>query len=540
MPAGQTPSPLQVRWLPFFLGWFCLGWFCSCQSLSQIVVDIDTDLEVPSELDVVRLTVTGATQTVGPRQIDLTVSDAPTFPLTLGLVPGGALSPVSITAEALRTQGVMTPIVIVSQQAQTEFVEGRSLLLRMLLLSSCTQIVCGAGLTCVDGVCADVHRPGPSLPTFTGKLPARPPPRAVVTPIGGRSIWAAGNRTCAVDGPTLYCWGQNADGQLGIGTTQTAVTTRQTVMTLGSPSAIGLGLFHSCACDSAGQAFCWGRNTDGQLGTGNTALASRPVAVRGLTDCVAIAGGAQHTCGLRQGGVVWCWGGNAKGQLGQGAPTATPVTMPRLVPGLSEVVEVGAGDRSTCARLMDATIWCWGDNASGQLGDGTTKDHASPAQVVGLPADIVELAVSRLFVCVRRATGQILCWGDNTYGQLGNGTKTTSSIPVEVAGVADATQIAPGGAQHVCIVRRSGRASCWGGNMFGQFGDGTLVGSLVPVDVTDISGVVSLSAGSTHTCARHSMGLGCWGQNTLSQLGEGTMIDRDTPISVAGFPSSFP
>ena len=539
MPAAQVSTPLQVRWRPVAFGSFCLALLCGCQALSQIVLDVDTDLEVPTEIDTVRLTIVGATQTVGPKDIDLTSGQAPTFPLTLGLVPGGALSPVSITVEGLRARGVMTAVSIVAQQVQTEFVEGRSLLLRMLLLSSCTRFVCGGGQTCVDGVCAEMHRAGSSLPPFTGKLGDRPPARNVVTPVGGRSVWAAGGRTCAIDGVTLYCWGQNTDGQLGTGTVQNA-SSRQPVVTLQSPSAIGLGLSHSCACDSVGQAFCWGRNADGQLGLGNTAATSRPTAVPGLRDCTGMAGGAQHTCGLHQGGTLSCWGGNAKGQLGQGAASATPVTMPRLVAGLGDVVEVGAGDRFTCVRRGDATIWCWGDNASGQLGDGTMKDHALPAQVPGLPADIVELAVSRLFVCARRATGQLWCWGDNTYGQLGNGTKTTSNTPVEVAGVADAVQIAAGGTQHVCIIRRSGVASCWGGNMFGQFGTGGTASSLVPVNVTDISGVVSLSAGSTHTCARHSMGLGCWGQNNVNQLGEGTIIDRDTPISVAGFPSSFP
>ena len=127
------------------------------------------------------------------------------------------------------------------------------------------------------------------------------------------------------------------------------------------------------------------------------------------------------------------------------------------------------------------------------------------------------------------------CWGANDVGQLGNGaTKTISAVPVVAAGVADAIQLAAG-LIHICVLRRTGVVSCWGGNMDGQLGIGTTIDSTAVVDVKDIRQATSISAGSVHTCARHAEGLACWGENLVNQLGDGTSTDRASPVSVAGF-----
>ena len=156
----------------------------------------------------------------------------------------------------------------------------------------------------------------------------------------------------------------------------------------------------------------------------------------------------------------------------------------------------------------------------------------------GLTMDIAELAVGRFFACVLHTTGKVSCWGDNTAGQLGATSpvagSTISSVPLDVAGIADGIQVATG-LQHACVIHRTGVLSCWGGNSSGQLGDGTPTSSQTPVDVLQIAGVTSITAGSIHTCARHSMGLSCWGDNFVNQLGDGSTTNRSRPVSVAGF-----
>jgi alpha-tubulin suppressor-like RCC1 family protein len=307
------------------------------------------------------------------------------------------------------------------------------------------------------------------------------------------------------------------------------------VLNLQNPAAVGLGQLVTCVCDHAGAAWCWGRNLEGELGLGATSTtATVPTEVPGVTDCAQIAGGKYHTCMLRTGGTVSCWGNNDSGQVGQPSGSMPTVISPTAVPGLSGVAEVHAGEKSTCARKTDMTVACWGENGLGQLGDGTTTSRPTPMPVMGLAADVVELAAGRIFYCARHVSGAVSCWGGNGSGQLGNLSTMDSGVPVDVAGVADATQLAAG-FKHACAIRRTGVVSCWGGNSNGQLGDDTIVDSLAPVDVLDIVQATSIAAGSVHTCARHVGGLSCWGENIVNELGDGTTTDRWRPVSVAGF-----
>ena len=487
---------------------------------------IDTDLAVPAELDHVQLSLWGPSQAVDPISVDLRGSGAPAFPLTLGLTPAGALSPVTI--EVAGQRGIDSVVV---QDVRTAFLEGTKRTLRILLTLSCQGITCPSDQTCRSGTCGPIDRPGDSLPPWTGTAPPRLDDQSTL--IGGRSVWAAGWHSCATKGDTLSCWGRNDDGELGISSTE-RVPTRRAVMNLQTPPAsVALGEFHSCVCDRAGQAWCWGRNAEGQLGTGDVQVHLAPVAVVGLSDCVQIAGGGYHVCAVRAGGSVSCWGRNNEGQIGQPAAT-TPVATPVLVPGLSAVVEVRAGERFTCARRTNGTILCWGDNSLGQLGDGTLTSRDAPGRVMNLPSPPSELAAGRFFACARLGTGHVSCWGENSAGVLG-GAPNPSRLPVDIAGLDDAVQIATGH-QHACALHLTGSVSCWGSNQYGQLGDGTGLNSAVPVDVTDVaSDVTSIATGIVHSCARRSGGLTCWGQNILQQLGDGSGADQARPVRVVGF-----
>ena len=497
----------------------------ACRGATEIVLVIDTNLTVGVDLNRIDITISGSDMQPTSTGLDLTAQTP--LPLTLGLTPAGAPGPVTVSVVgSLQTKPV------VQQDATTAFVDGSKRMLRMLLLGSCTGITCPASETCGSEGCGAAATPGDSLPPWTGAPPARPP-AAVTTPIGGRTVWANGWHSCANEGKTLYCWGQNSDGEIGNDSTRNA-NARRPVMNVQDPAAVGLGQLVSCICDRAGQAWCWGRNVEGELGLGTTSMtATVPAQIPGVADCAQITGGKVHTCMLRSGGTVSCWGSNDSGQVGQ--PTSMPVvTSPVTVSGLGGVVEVRASEKATCARKSDMTVQCWGENGVGQLGDGTTTGRSTPAAVKGLATDIVEITAGRISFCARHATGGVSCWGANGSGQLGNGDTTDSTVPVDVVGVTDATQLAVG-FKHACALRRTGIVSCWGGNSNGQLGNDTTTDSLSPVDVLDIVEATSIAAGSVHTCARHAAGLSCWGENIVNELGDGTTTDRWRPVSVAGF-----
>ncbi len=367
--------------------------------------------------------------------------------------------------------------------------------------------------------------------------PTPPPSRQVPNPGQTLTAWAGAWHACASEDRTLYCWGRNAEGQLGVGSTGDAWS-RRPVRTVTSPAAVSLGLFHTCACDESGQAYCWGRNKEGQLGLGLLSAEGMPAprALVGETDCVHIAAGGFHTCAVRRGGTVACWGSNEQGQIGQ--PASPPVARPTPVVSLSNALAVAAhgdekGESFSCALLGNGGVSCWGSNLHGQLGDGSRTAHARPAPVLGL-TDAVELSAGNGFACARRQAGTVACWGNNATAVMGPSARAVALTPVTIDGVRDVVQIAAGGG-HVCALSRSGALSCWGSNARGQLGNGTQVDSGTPVRVVDVDRFLFVAAGQTHTCGRHATGLVCWGESSQGQLGTGLDTLRARPASAAGF-----
>jgi alpha-tubulin suppressor-like RCC1 family protein len=519
------------------------GSLSACHQATEIVLVVDTNL-TSVDIDQVNIAVTG-TQTTN---IDVTLAApaTPPFPWTVGLEPGGQSGSVTVSVVA---SSMGNPIV--QQAAETTFVDGEQKMLRILLLDSCVGVACSGGTdaqTCNAGTCASNAIAGPSLPSWSGSAPARPPPSATV-PIGGRTIWADGWHACANEGGALYCWGQNYDGEIGDGNLRNAAS-RQPVQKLAPPSTVGLGEHTTCTCDQSGQAWCWGRNVEGELGLGTASdTETAPMQVPGITDCAQITGGLHHTCLLHTGGTVSCWGSNDSGQLGQPASanascslsTGSPVPCilsPTEVPGLANVAGIYAGEEYTCARGSDMTVSCWGDNGQGQLGDGTTTSRSTPAPVKNLGSDVVEVSAGRFFACARHQSGSVSCWGTNSSGQLGNGNTNGSNVPVAVNGVTDALALATG-LQHACALRSGGAVWCWGGNQEGQLGNGTTSDSLAPVQVIGLGVPVNMiAAGSLFTCARAATGAAfCWGENVVNELGDGESkpTNRSEPVSVVGF-----
>jgi alpha-tubulin suppressor-like RCC1 family protein len=298
--------------------------------------------------------------------------------------------------------------------------------------------------------------------------------------------------------------------------------------------AIAAGRYHTCALTSGGGVRCWGFNGSGQLGDGTATNRLTPVNVVGLSSgVVAIAAGNDHTCARTSGGGVKCWGSNGSGQLGDGTTTyrLTPVNVVGLSSG---VIAIATGGWHTCALTSSGGVRCWGFNLFGQLGDGTTTSRSTPVNVVGLSSGVAAIAAGELHTCARTTTGGVRCWGDNSSGQLGDGTTTDRSIPVNVVGLSSGVAAIAAGSYHTCALISGGGVRCWGNNWYGQLGDGTWTSRNTPVDVVGLSsGVVAVTAGKWHTCALTSGGgVKCWGYNYDGQLGNGEMGYRTTPVDV--------
>lgn len=296
------------------------------------------------------------------------------------------------------------------------------------------------------------------------------------------------------------------------------------------------GYAHSCARLTDGTVRCWGFNFYGELGDGTLTTRSNPVAVSGLSGVAEVAAGHRHTCARLTDGTVRCWGRNNTGQLGDGT-TGFGSPTPVAVSGLSGVAELAAGGSDsgshTCARLTDGTVRCWGDNTSGQLGDGTTTNRSTPVAVSGL-SGVTHIAAGGAHTCARLTDGTVRCWGWNFRGQLGDGTTTNRSTPVAVSGLTGVAAIA-GGYSHTCASLAAGTARCWGLNSNGQLGDGSTTNRSSPVSVAGLAGVAHITTRVHYTCARLTDGtVRCWGDNGEGQLGDGTTTDRATPVAVSG------
>ena len=330
----------------------------------------------------------------------------------------------------------------------------------------------------------------------------------------------------------VECWGWNNQGQLGDGT-MTDRTRPTAVSAVTDAVELSAGERHTCARRTSGSVACWGWNAQGQLGDGT--MTDRPTAtpVLGIADAVELTARTYNTCARRASGAVMCWGRNTEGQIGDGSAMAA-ATEPRAVSGLTDAVEIASGGYFTCARRSGGTVVCWGDNGSGQIGDGSTGGVRSiPAAAVSGVAGARALVAGGNTACVAYAAGNVSCWGNNGSGEVGDGTiMGPRTTPVDVVGLTDALTVVAG-YQVTCARRAAGPVACWGGNTEGQIGDGTMTSSATPVAVLGLDREIALGAGDSHVCALRASGaVVCWGSNRNGQLGDGTRIDRAMPVPV--------
>ncbi len=357
------------------------------------------------------------------------------------------------------------------------------------------------------------------------------------------AVDAGSFHACALLGDgAVRCWGLNDSGQLGDGTRTNSSTPVAVAGIMGAAAVTGGG-FHSCVRFPDGTLECWGRNDSGQLGDPTTTadISATPVRVSGITTATAVTAGGFHTCALLQDGTVRCWGQNDSGQLGNGTVLMNSST-PVRVSGITTAVAISAGGWHTCALLQDGTVRCWGRNEDGQLGNGavitsppTPSPTPTPVTVTGITT-AVAIEAGIFHTCALLQDGTVRCWGRNSDGQLGDGTRTNSSTPVTVSQIT-AAALAPG-AEHTCALLQGGTVRCWGDNNFGQLGNGSAIGMVATTPsaaVTGITTATAVTSGAVHSCALLQDGtVRCWGQNSDGRLGNGTTTDAFTPVTVAG------
>jgi alpha-tubulin suppressor-like RCC1 family protein len=319
-----------------------------------------------------------------------------------------------------------------------------------------------------------------------------------------------------------------------------------TAPALDPEASVSLGGYHACALSPDGQATCWGVNGDGQVGNGKVGGAALPSELLGGLEFTTITSGFAHSCGLTEDGVAFCWGSNGGGRLGIGNVTFTPE--PIKISGDLVFASMSAGQAHTCGATIDNIAYCWGSNTFGELGtrdlapDCNGTCSATPIEV-DAPFSIQSITAGNTHTCALTTDGVAYCWGNNGDGQLGNGTLVGSPLPVLVLGGHTFTRLDAGGA-HTCGLLTTGSVLCWGRNSSGQLGDPTVTQDC-PVTgaacsssprVVDTDLVFNtLSAGGAHTCAIAEAGTShCWGGNRRGQLGNGEVFDVPVPQQVLG------
>jgi alpha-tubulin suppressor-like RCC1 family protein len=395
------------------------------------------------------------------------------------------------------------------------------------------------GYTASSWVCVGGSQSGSNITVTAGQsatctitnddIPSSSPPPPVKVVGGTNHSLALKN-----DG-TLWSWGSNYYGQIGDGSgsatrndpVQVSNSTNTGFLT--GITSVGGDALNALVLRNDGTVWAWGYNENGQFGdntTGNTS--NLPVQVHGpgnsgfLSNIIAVASGPTHSLAVKNDGTVWAWGKNQNGQLGDG--TTTQRLTPVQVSVLTGVTAVAAGNAYSVALKNDGTVWAWGYNGNGQLGDGTTTQRLTPVQVTGV-SGITGISTGWSHTIARKNDGTTWGWGWNYDGQLCNGgTSNATTNPTQMTGLTGATSVSAGGQWHSLILKSNGTVWSCGLNQYGQLGDGTTIQRLTAVQVTGLTGVTAIAGGGGHSFALKSDNtIWSWGWNESGQLGNGTI-----------------
>jgi len=316
------------------------------------------------------------------------------------------------------------------------------------------------------------------------------------------SVIATPYNGCVLEtGGGMKCWGSNHRGQLGDGTTNSSGNTATQVLGLTSGvKAMAGSEFFNCALLHSGEVKCWGEPYIDLDNDGIEDSSNIPVTIPGLPqDIVAIsAGGGKFTCVASAATGVWCWGANALGQLGDSSniDRFTPVRVSNLT---TSIASLSSGQGHTCIVTNSGAVKCWGGNGFGRLGDGTQNNSNTPRDVVGLNGPAIAVTAGYHHTCALLVSGTVQCWGWNAGGQLGDGTTNDSNAPVSVQGLTSAVEALTVGSRNSCVLLSNREIKCWGDNTYGQLGDGTDTNRSLPVSVLNFVGVTTTTTTTTST-----------------------------------------
>ena len=354
---------------------------------------------------------------------------------------------------------------------------------------------------------------------------------ASVTVTQWSSISAGVFHTCSKLGEGAYCWGENLSGQLG----DAATSSYRSVAThvVGPPNtwqSVSARYDHSCGFVPSGEGYCWGENSRGQIGNGDTTDVSVPTAMTDAGSWTSISAGWYHSCGVAPSGEGYCWGENPQGQLGNG--DSVDVWTPTAVGGSHMWASISAGGNFSCGVTTAGGGYCWGYNYWRQLGDGTRTSRSVPTPVSGSHT-WASISTGRYHSCGVTTSGDGYCWGYGNYGRLGNGSTSHRSVPTLVSGSHTWAEITAGNRYHTCGVTTSGEGYCWGRNSYGQVGDGATSNRLIPTLISGEHVWEAISTGGYHACGL-TVGGGayCWGRDNYGQLGNGLALDSRVPTKI--------
>jgi alpha-tubulin suppressor-like RCC1 family protein len=339
--------------------------------------------------------------------------------------------------------------------------------------------------------------------------------------------------SCAVKtGGTLYCWGADGVGKLGNGADGDQTSPDQESTSATDWAQVGAGQNHSCAVKTDGTLWCWGADWNGQLGNGADGDQTSPdQESTSATDWAQVSAGQSHTCAVKTDGTLWCWGTDLFGVLGNGAD-GSQIDPDQESTSATDWAQVSASGSHTCAVKTDGTLWCWGGDGSGQLGNGADGDQTSPDQESTSATDWAQVSAGSSHTCAVKTGGTLWCWGADWDGQLGNGADGSQTDPdQESTAATDWAQVSAGGS-HTCAAKTAGTLWCWGRDSDGQLGNGATTGTQVSPsqESTTATDWAQVSTGDATTCAVKTGGtLWCWGRDFSGQLGAG-LPQGDSPI----------
>ena len=385
-----------------------------------------------------------------------------------------------------------------------------------------------------------------------GVLVVAAPGRGQGAPFVLESVSAGTDHACGVTPQHVaYCWGSNADGELGNPAVTAPCVGGDTPCSLKPVRVVGAVPFASisaghgftCGLTTAGIPYCWGANAFGQLGIGSQSPAKRPtrLGIEGVS-FASISAGDSHACAVTTGGAAYCWGSNASGKLGTGRAGGGH-TVPVPVSGHLVFRAISAGYFHTCALTRDGRVYCWGRNEQGEVGNAPRAQASAPVRVAGDSVRFVHAAAQFDYTCAVDAGGALRCWGANCFGQLGADSLTeqcgTPAMPCSTTPALVRTavrlQTVSNTFSHTCALAADGSVLCWGENSAGQLGNRNTGDRVtIPAPVAGATGYRAVSAGRAFTCGITAQGApACWGLNDKGQLGSGASGNQTAPTPVA-------